>query len=116
MTTTTLQQNLKKYFYSGIGLASHTAEIVQKSVDEFVKQGKEHESDGKKIVNDALQKFMYRSESEVSKLQKKIKQLEKKTPAKRNGTAISAKTVVKQAQKITSKNKRKAVKPKKAFA
>lgn len=47
-------ENLKKYFYSGVGLASHTGEIVQKSVNEFVKQGRVSEDDGKKNRNRRL--------------------------------------------------------------
>ena len=56
MATNNIQENLKKYFYSGVGLAAHTAEVVQKSVNELVKNGKVSEADGKKIVGDAIKK------------------------------------------------------------
>src|ERR1043165_2722153 len=104
MATNNLQENLKKYFYSGVGLAAHTAEVVQKGVNELVKKGKVSEADGKKLVgeaikkvearrpeieakyNEAVHKFVKFSSSEVSKLQKRIEKLEgqlkvKSTPA-----------------------------------
>ena len=56
MATNNFQENLKKYFYSGVGLAAHTAEVVQKSVNELVKKGKVSEADGKRIVGDAIKK------------------------------------------------------------
>jgi polyhydroxyalkanoate synthesis regulator phasin len=56
MANNNVQETLKKYFYSGVGLAAHTAEVVQKSVNELVKKGKVSETDGKKIVADAIKK------------------------------------------------------------
>ncbi|MCX6198885.1 MAG: hypothetical protein NTY88_06640 [Bacteroidetes bacterium] len=94
MATNNLQENLKKYFYSGVGLAAHTAEVVQKGVNELVKKGKVSEADGKKLVGDAIKKvearrpeieakyneavhkFVKLGASEVSKLQKRIEKLE----------------------------------------
>ena len=113
MATNNMQETLKKYFYSGVGLAAHTAEVVQKSVNELVKKGKVSEADGKKIVgeairkiesrrpeieakyNEAVHKFVKLSATEVSKLQKRIEKLEgqlstgKATPAPK--AAASAK-------------------------
>ena len=94
MATNNFQENLKKYFYSGVGLAAHTADVVQKSVNELVKKGKVSEADGKKLVGEALKKvearrpeieakynaavhkFVKFSSTEVSKLQKRIEKLE----------------------------------------
>ena len=94
MATNNIQENLKKYFYSGVGLAAHTADVVQKSVNELVKKGKVSEADGRKIVgeaikkvearrpeieakyNEAVHKFVKLTSSEVSKLQKRIEKLE----------------------------------------
>src|SRR3984957_13777830 len=94
MTTNNIQENLKKYFYSGVGLAAHTADVVQKSVNELVKKGKVSEADGKKIVgeaikkvearrpeieakyNEAVHKFVKLTTTEVSRLQKRIEKLE----------------------------------------
>lgn len=128
-----IQENLKKYFYSGVGLAAHTAEVFQKSVDELVKKGKMNEADGKRIVRDTMKKVNARrpeieakyhatvhklvttTTAEMGKLQKRIQQLEgqlsKKTaPAK----AASGKSVTKAVKKVAKRKavKRKPAKPK----
>ena len=118
MATNNLQENLKKYFYSGVGLAAHTADVVQKSVNELVKKGKVSEADGKKIVgeairkvesrrpeieakyNEAVHKFVKLTSSEVSKLQKKIEKLEGQLKVKG-----AAKPVAKPAAKPVAKKK-----------
>lgn len=120
MATNNLQENLKKYFYSGVGLAATTAEVVQKSVNELVRKGKVSETDGKKIIseavkkvesqrpaleakyNEAVHKFVKLSSSEVGKLQKRIEQLEKQLTIKKQGTAApkpAAKPVAKKKAK-----------------
>ena len=133
MATIRMQENLKKYFYSGIGLAAHTADIVQKSVNEFVKQGKVNEADGKKIIGEALKKverqrfiietkynetlnrLIQLSALEVSKLQKRIEHLEKKGSAQRSAP-VSTKTVVKSIKKAVKSGKKVAAKAKKKVA
>jgi len=129
-TTNNIQENLKKYFYSGVGLAAHTAEVVQKSVNELVKKGKVSEADGKKIVgeaikkvearrpeieakyNEAVHKFVKITTSEVGKLQKRIEKLEHQLTVK-NGTAKPAakaapKAPAKKAAKKKSSSKKVA--------
>lgn len=128
MATNNIQENLKKYFYSGVGLAAHTAEVVQKSVNELVKKGKVSEADGKKLVGDAIKKvearrpeieakyneavhkFVKLTTSEVSKLQKRIEKLEGQLKVK--GTSApkaAARPVV--AKKKVKKRVRTAAKP-----
>lgn len=120
MATNNFQDNLKKYFYSGVGLAATTAEVVQKSVNELVRKGKVSETDGKKIIseavkkvesqrpaleakyNEAVHKFVKLSSSEVGKLQKRIEQLEKQLTIKKQGT-----TAPKAAAKPVAKKKAK---------
>lgn len=120
MATNNLQENLKKYFYSGVGLAAHTAEVVQKSVNELVKKGKVSEADGKKLVGDAIKKvearrpeieakyneavhkFVKLSASEVSKLQKRIEKLEGQLKVK---GASAPKAAAKPAAKATPKKR-----------
>jgi polyhydroxyalkanoate synthesis regulator phasin len=134
MATSKLQENLSKYFYSGIGLAAHTADVVQKGVDEFVKHGKLNEAEGKKIVgdamkkveaqrstiearyNEALHKLVHLSAQEVSKLQKRIEHLEKRGTTKSNGVNAASKTVVKDIKKAASKGKKIVTKAKKMAA
>lgn len=125
MATNNIQENLKKYFYSGVGLAAHTAEVVQKSVNELVKKGKVSEADGKKIVgeaikkvearrpeieakyNEAVHKFVKLTTTEVSKLQKRIEKLEGQLTSKKGGSASkpAAKAAAKPAAKKVAKKK-----------
>jgi len=127
MATNSLQDNLKKYFYSGVGLAAHTADVVQKSVNELVKKGKVSEADGKKLVgeaikkvetrrpeieakyNEAVHKFVKFSASEVSKLQKRIEKLEGQLKVR--GTAAPKAAPKPSAKKKAKKRVRVAVKP-----
>ena len=125
MATNNLQENLKKYFYSGVGLAAQTAEVVQKSVNELVKKGKVSEAEGKKLVgeaikkaearrpeieakyNEAVHKFVKLTTAEVSKLQKRIEKLEGQLKVKSVASAAP-----KAAAKPTAKKKaKKKVKP-----
>ena len=123
MATNNLQENLKKYFYSGVGLAAHTAEVVQKGVNELVKKGKVSEADGKKLVGDAIKKvearrpeieakyneavhkFVKLGASEVSKLQKRIEKLESQLKVK-GATAPKA-----AAKPVAKKKAKKRVRP-----
>jgi len=130
MATNNLQENLKKYFYSGVGLAAHTAEVVQKSVNELVKKGKVSEADGKKIVgeaikkvearrpeieakyNEAVHKFVKLTTSEVSKLQKRIEKLEGQLTVKKGGASAPKAAAKPVAKKKSSKKKvKRASKP-----
>lgn len=136
MATNNLQDNLKKYFYSGVGLAAHTAEVVQKGVTELVKKGKVSEADGKKLVADALKKveaqrpaieakynetvhkFVKLTNAEIDRLQKRISKLEGQVTVKKAGAtapkkaaATSApKKAVKAAKKTAKKVAKKATK------
>ncbi|HLP51649.1 MAG TPA: hypothetical protein VK154_12250 [Chitinophagales bacterium] len=123
--TNNLKENLKKYFYTGVGLASHSSDIFKKTVSEFVKQGRVSEDDGKKIVDSAIKKIESRmpelekkyheavtkatkfANAEIAMLQKKVAGFEKK-----NGTVKQASTAVKSAAKKAAKKPavKKAVK------
>ncbi|MBS1614270.1 MAG: hypothetical protein JST49_15730 [Bacteroidetes bacterium] len=137
MATNNLQENLKKYFYSGVGLAAHTAEVVQKGVNELVKKGKVSEADGKKLVAEALKKveaqrpaieakynetvhkFVKLTNAEIDRLQKKITKLEGQVTVKKGASAAkpaakpAAKKTAKPAAKKTAKKPaaKKAAKP-----
>ena len=137
MATNNLQENLKKYFYSGVGLAAHTAEVVQKGVNELVKKGKVSEADGKKLVAEALKKveaqrpaieakynetvhkFVKLTNAEIDRLQKKITKLEGQVTVKKGVAAAkpaakpAAKKTAKPAAKKTAKKPaaKKAAKP-----
>lgn len=57
-----MEDLIKKFFYTGIGIASMTAEKLQESVDELVGKGKVSEDEGKKIVDDFSSKAETRRE------------------------------------------------------
>ena len=101
--TSTNQTNsaLKRYFYSGIGFVAHSGDIMQKSVDEIVKRGKLSESEGKQIMdnaiqrlesgyNEAIHKLGAFSTREISKLQTRVMNIEKQLAIKRAGSMVSS--------------------------
>ncbi|MBL0310200.1 MAG: hypothetical protein IPP77_11145 [Bacteroidetes bacterium] len=95
-----IKETLKKYFYSGVGLASHAADAMQKSVNEMIKNGKMSEAEGRRLVASAVKKveenrpgieakynkavhdFVKMTSAEVGKLQKKVMQMEKQLKTK----------------------------------
>jgi polyhydroxyalkanoate synthesis regulator phasin len=123
MANNNIQETLKKYFYSGVGLAASTAEVVTKSVNELVRKGKVSEEDGKKLVaeaikkaeaqrpvieakyNEAVHKFVKLSAAEVGKLQKKVEQLEKQLTVKKAGAAAPKAAAKPAAKKAVAKKK-----------
>lgn len=125
-TNTNLQETLKKYFYSGVGLAAHTADVVQKSVNELVRKGKVSETDGKRIVseaikkaearrpeieakyNEAVHKFVKLSSAEVGKLQKRIEKLESQLKVKTTAAAPKATAKPTAKKKVKRNRVRKA--------
>lgn len=130
MATNNIQDTLKKYFYSGVGLAANTAEVVQKSVNELVKKGKVSENDGRKLVseaikkaeaqrpqieakyNEAVHKFVKLTNTEIDRLQKRISKLEGQLTTNKKSTS-SAKPAAKPVAKKKAKKKvaKKAAKP-----
>ncbi|MEO0896598.1 MAG: hypothetical protein AAFY71_09385 [Bacteroidota bacterium] len=98
-----MEDFFKKVLYTGVGLASLTAEKLQESVDDLVGKGKLSENEGKKILDDffdsteakkdefesklkeaadqAMEKFNFVSKTEVDELKEKIAELESKIEA-----------------------------------
>lgn len=108
-----MEETIKKMVYAGVGLAAQATEKFEKTVTDLVKKGKISDKEGKKIVDDffsktekkkdnfeskfkstteeIIEKFNFATKKDVSKLKKKIEQLEKqlkgtKTAAKRTAT------------------------------
>ena len=123
MQATSITENLKKYFYSGVGLASHTGAIVQKTMNDFVKEGRVSEADGKKIVDNAIKKIEAKMpefqakyhkalnkaakfvDTEMGMLKKAITDLEKKGGTK---TSTTKKKVEMSIKKVATKVAHKA--------
>lgn len=129
-----IAENLKKYFYSGVGLAAHSNELFKKVMDESVRAGRVSELDGKKIIydvlkkieerksdledkyNEALHKFVSLSSGEVSSLQKKVEDLEKQLKAKGSKAVTKAVRTVSQSKSPAKAVAKKAVKAAKKVA
>ena len=69
---------VKKAMFTGIGVMSLTKEKIEDIAGEFVSKGKLSEKEGKKLVNDLLE----RSEESKGELKKQIEAVVKSTLAK----------------------------------
>ncbi len=49
-----MEDLFKKFLYTGVGIVSTTAEVLQRSVDEWIEKGKISEDEGKKIVDEFM--------------------------------------------------------------
>lgn len=63
-----MEDLFKKFFYTGVGIASLTAEKLQETVDELIGKGKVSKEEGKKIVDDFKDKVDVRREEIESKI------------------------------------------------
>lgn len=63
-----MEDLFKKFFYTGVGIASLTAEKLQEVVDELIGKGKVSKEEGKKIVEDFKEKVDVRKEEIESKI------------------------------------------------
>lgn len=95
-----MEDFFKKFLYTGVGLASLTAEKLQESIDDLVGKGKLSEKEGKKILNDffdsteakkdefesrlkemadqMMDRFNFASQNEIEELRNRIAELEAK--------------------------------------
>lgn len=69
-----MQNELKKFLYAGVDLAAAVSEKFQKSVNELVENGKISSSEGKKLVDEFLDKTEKRKED----FETKFKELKEK--------------------------------------
>ncbi len=51
-----MEEMVRKFLYTGVGLVALTAEKLQETVDDMVKQGRVSEDEGKKVVSDFKEK------------------------------------------------------------
>ena len=70
-----MEEVLKKFLYTGVGLVAVTAEKVQKLVDELVSDKKISEDEGKRIVEDLVKTTDQKRED----FEKQLKTLIEKT-------------------------------------
>lgn len=66
---------IKKFVYTGVRLASLTAEKLQKSIDKLVDEDKISEKEGRKIVDEFFQKTESKKKSFETQINKIIKEV-----------------------------------------
>lgn len=66
-----MEDLIKKFLYTGVGIAALTAEKMQEAVDELVGKGKVSEEEGKKIVDD----FTDKAETRREKFERELKEV-----------------------------------------
>ncbi|MCI4668793.1 MAG: hypothetical protein MRZ79_11705 [Bacteroidia bacterium] len=66
-----MEDFFKKFLYTGVGLASLTAEKLQESIDDLVGKGKLSEKEGKKILNN----FYDSTEAKKDEFESKLKEI-----------------------------------------
>lgn len=49
-----MEDLFKKFLYTGVGLVSHNAEMLQNSVKDLIEKGKLSEEEGRKVVDDLV--------------------------------------------------------------
>ena len=98
---------------------AHSKDIVQKSVGEVVKQGKMSETEGKRIVNEAVQRWgdSYNdavhklgtwANGEISKLNARIAKMEKQLAMRKNAPARVPRTSARKNGRPVSTKRRAA--------
>ena len=118
---------LKKFIYTGVGLVSLTADKFKETVDKLIDEGKMSKTDGKKAVDDFFENvgtkkdelegqfdklinklvdnFSFADKDEISKLEKRIAELEKETKTARK-KPVKKKVAKKTVKKTISKAKK----------
>ena len=108
-----MEDLIKKFLYAGVGVVTTTVDKVQKTINEYVEEGKLSENEGKKVVDDllkdieskkdqyedklrgmvekAMSKFDFPTVEEVTDLKARIADLEEKLAAKAKRTTTRAK-------------------------
>lgn len=66
-----MEDLIKKFFYTGVGIVTLTAEKLQETVDEMVGQGKVSKEEGKKVVNT----FMDKVDDKRGEMEGKVKEM-----------------------------------------
>ena len=70
-----MEELIKKFVYTGVGLASLTAEKLQKSIDKLIDEDKISENEGRKIVDEFFQKTESKKKSFETQISKIIKEV-----------------------------------------
>jgi polyhydroxyalkanoate synthesis regulator phasin len=57
-----MEDLFKKFLYTGVGLVSHNAEMLQKNLNELIEKGKLTEEEGRKVVDDLVDDTNHKKE------------------------------------------------------
>ena len=49
-----MEDLFKKFLYTGVGMVSHNAELLQKNIKVLIEKGKLSEEEGRKVVDDLI--------------------------------------------------------------
>ncbi len=79
-----MEDVFKKFLYTGLGLAALTIEQVQKGVDELVSNKKISKEEGRKIVEDVMQKTTSKKEELEGQFKKMAEEVMEKFSFSRN--------------------------------
>lgn len=74
-----MEDLIKKFLYTGVGIAALTAEKMQEAVDELVGKGQVSEEEGKKIVDEFADKAETRREKFERELKEMVENVKKGT-------------------------------------
>jgi len=66
-----MESAIKNFLYAGVGLASLTAEKLQKSVDKLISENKISTGEGKKILDE----FFKKTENKKKEFEKQLKKI-----------------------------------------
>ncbi|MEL7532657.1 MAG: hypothetical protein AAFN10_15165 [Bacteroidota bacterium] len=98
-----MEDLIKKFLYTGVGIAALTAEKMQEAVDELVGKGKVSEEEGKKIVDDFTDKAETRREKFERELKEMVENVKKGTIFPQLMTKEDFETIVSRIEAIEKK-------------
>lgn len=73
-----MEDLFKKFLYTGVGLVSHNAELLQKNLNELIEKGKLTEEEGRKVVDDLVDDTNHKKEEFEDKLRGMVDSILKK--------------------------------------
>lgn len=73
-----MEDLFKKFLYTGVGLVSHNAELLQKNLNELIEKGKLTEEEGRKVVDDLVDDTNHKKEEFEDRLRGMVDSILKK--------------------------------------
>jgi polyhydroxyalkanoate synthesis regulator phasin len=73
-----MEDLFKKFLYTGVGLVSHNAEMLQKNLNDLIEKGKLTEEEGRKVVDDLVDDTNHKKEEFEDRLRGMVDSILKK--------------------------------------